>query len=126
MSVRVDIGPGAGRNLGGDEIVEARPPQGAVREIRGEGGVPAGQVVALEHGGTEGQKRNAAEALRKLANNADNKEAIPRAGGNDPLEALARQNRWPALVVVPLAVLARCDRVVALGAAPPLELALPP
>ncbi len=48
--VRVDIGPWAGRNLGGDEIVEAQPPQGSVREVRGEGGVAAGQPVALEHG----------------------------------------------------------------------------
>ncbi len=48
--VWVDIGPGAGRNLSGDEVVEARPPQGAVREVRGEGGVAAGQPVTLEHG----------------------------------------------------------------------------
>ena len=48
--VRVGIGPGAGGNLGGDKIVKAQPPQGAVREVCGESGVPAGQAVALKDG----------------------------------------------------------------------------
>ena len=47
-------------------------------------------LVALARGGTDGQKEEAARALRNLACNADNQVAIATAGGIPPLVALAR------------------------------------
>ena len=47
-------------------------------------------LVALAHGGTHGQKVQAARALGNLPVNADNPVAIARAGGIEPLVVLAR------------------------------------
>ena len=47
-------------------------------------------LVALARDGTDGQKEQAAEGLRRLAVNADNRVAIAKAGGIAPLVALAR------------------------------------
>ena len=62
----------------------------------------------LAHGGTNGQKEQAAAALGNLAFNADNQVAIAKAGGIAPLVALARdgtkkQKEWAAVALRNLA-----------------------
>ena len=47
-------------------------------------------LLALVRGGSEAQKEEAAGALMNLAANAENQVAIARAGGIEPLLALAR------------------------------------
>ena len=48
------------------------------------------QAIADLRSGTQAQKTGAARSLMNLAVDADNKAAIARAGGIEPLVALAR------------------------------------
>ena len=81
---------------GGGAVPATRsPPPQLAEDERLKQAIASGDVAAivelLRAGGTEAQKEEAAVALAKIAlNNADNKVAIARAGGIEPLVALAR------------------------------------